>query len=1423
MLAVVTLPLPARGQGVLALGVIVVFLAADRLPGRAVSLVLAALSAAVSLRYIFWRLTDTLDLPGWPQWGLGVGLATAELYAVAALLLGYLQSAWPLRRKPLPLPADPRDWPAVDVFIPTLNEPAALVRATVLAAIGMDWPADRLAVWLLDDGARPELRAFAAACRCSYLTRPDRHGAKAGNLNHALRHSAAAFVAVFDCDHAPTRAFLQLTLGWLAARPNLAFVQTPQIYRSPDPFRRNLAGAARAAPEIRLFHGPVQDGNDTFNAAMFAGSGAVLRRAALEDVGGFSTMSLTEDAHTSLRLHRRRWDSAFLDLPLAAGLAPETLSGHLRQRRRWARGMLQILRRDNPLLGPGLSLMQRLCYAQSAGHFLFALPRLALLTAPLAFLWLGWSVIAAAPLALVAYAGPHLALAVGVSARLNGRARAAFWGGLYETVLAVRLIPVTLATLLRPRRGRFAVTPKGDAPVRAFFDWRAVLPNLLLAALLIAGLAHAAYAFAPTPALWLNAAWAAAALALLLTAAAAGRERPGHQEDAAADLPATLTMAGRAVAGRVTSLSREGAALRLDPGGPAAAGDAAVVEIMLGGEAVALSARLLGVKGGDVRVAWTPADLIEEARVVRVALGRADAWTAAPPRQSVIASLWRLLAAAPRGLFRRRATLALGAAMLLAAHAAMGQDAPGSSDLSIRAVPGAPAETFAAPAPPPRASPPTSSPPSLPPAPAAAAPAPGPGSRTVVYTLHQLGASGPLSLRGTAPLQGVRFGIRADEVVTAATLNLDGAVSPALLPDLSNVTVTLNDQYLATIPADRQTPGFTADVPINPALFQGADDLQFRLSGRVQADCDDPLSGLLWATIADSSTMTLTLQRLPPLRDLARLPLPFLDAADPDAAVVPFVLPQAPDNQALRAAGIAAAWFGEHAALRGARFPAAAALPASGNAVLVSVGEAVPGLPGAPPIAGPTLAVLPNPRDKLASVLLIAGRTGQEAVAAATALAFASRALTGASAAVQAPEVLPRQPYDAPAWIASDHPVRLGALAGRSALQGSGYVSLLHVKFRAAPDLWTWRDRPFALHLRWRAPPGPVEDAAASRFDVGLDGAYLASLPLALDGQPVADAVVGVPAADVSGADDLQLYFDARPLRRAACDAIPGDLRMAVDPDSTLDLSRGHHIALLPNLAYFADAGFPFTRLADLSQTAIVLPDQPSEAEIGAFLDLMGRFGAQTGLPGARAAVVRPGEVARVADRDLLLVGTVAGLRAPGMGSLLDASPVGLADGRLHLRLSAPLDPWRRVFGDPAGLERSRASVALSAAETGGFAVLAGAPSPLRAGRSVVALLGGDGAALDAALRSLRDPDQARLVQGDLAIISGGQVTAYRVGPTYTVGSLPFWLWPSWYLRGRPLGALAVLAGGCVLLGLALFFSLRRRAADRLPPRRRAD
>ncbi|MFD2017482.1 glycosyltransferase family 2 protein [Vibrio olivae] len=195
-------------------------------------------------------------------------------------------------------------------------------------------------------------------------------------MNHALKQTKGDLICIFDCDHVATRVFLQSTVGAFLKDPNLALLQTPHHFYSPDPFERNLYGKNDIPNEGELFYGPIQQGNDMWNATFFCGSCAVLRRSALEQIGGVAVETVTEDAHTALKMQRLGWNTAYLPIPLAGGLATERLALHVIQRNRWARGMVQIFRLDNPLLGKGLKFQQRLCYLSAMLYFLFPLPRI---------------------------------------------------------------------------------------------------------------------------------------------------------------------------------------------------------------------------------------------------------------------------------------------------------------------------------------------------------------------------------------------------------------------------------------------------------------------------------------------------------------------------------------------------------------------------------------------------------------------------------------------------------------------------------------------------------------------------------------------------------------------------------------------------------------------------------------------------------------------------------------------------------------------------------------------------------------------------------------------------------------------------------------------------------------------------------------
>lgn len=447
--------------------------------GRTGRLTFLAIGSLVVLRYIYWRLSSTLppvsDLPGFTA---GVILIAAELYCFYILAVSLVINADPLRRPPPPQDAED-DLPTVDIFVPTYNEDRHILATTLAAAKSLDYPAHKFTVWLLDDGGtdqkcadsdprkaeeararRKVLQALCADLGVSYLTRRRNLHAKAGNLNNGLQNSISEIVVVLDADHVPFRSFLLDTIGHFGVDPKLFLVQTPHAFLNPDPIERNLKTFERMPSENEMFYAVGQCGLDKWNGSFFCGSAALLRRSALDEAGGFSGITITEDCETAFELHSRGWTSLYVDKPLIAGLQPETLSAFIGQRSRWCQGMLQIMLLKNPLFKSGLRPIQRLCYLSSMTFWFFPLPRLIFMAAPLLYIFFDMKIVVANVDEAIAYTATYIVVNLMMQNYLYGRVRWPFVSELYEYVQGLFLIKATAAVILSPRKPTFNVTAK---------------------------------------------------------------------------------------------------------------------------------------------------------------------------------------------------------------------------------------------------------------------------------------------------------------------------------------------------------------------------------------------------------------------------------------------------------------------------------------------------------------------------------------------------------------------------------------------------------------------------------------------------------------------------------------------------------------------------------------------------------------------------------------------------------------------------------------------------------------------------------------------------------------------------------------------------------------------------------------------------
>ena len=1241
----VILPLPWKEQAIFGGALMIAAMLLNWLSGaRVVTFALMAISVFGTLRYGYWRVTQTwngINSAGHlHQWNtvFVVLLLLAEFYAFATLVLGYFQILRPLRRPAVPLVGDPQNWPTVDVFIPTYNEPLTVVRATVLGALALDYPAGKFKVFVLDDGRRKEFAEFASHLGAGYITRSHNAHAKAGNINHALTRTGGEYVAIFDSDHIPTRSFLKMTLGWFQRERQLGMVQTPHHFYSPDPFERNLGQFRKIPNEGELFHRLVQDGNDLWNASFFCGSCAVLRRKALAEIGGIAVETVTEDAHTALRMQKRGWKTAYINLPQAAGLATESLAAHIGQRIRWARGMVQILRIENPLFVRGLSISQRLCYFNATTHFLFAVPRLIFLLTPLVYLLLGMVNIYGYSLAVFAYALPHIVLSNMTNSRIQGRYRFSFWNEIYEAVLAPYILVPTLLALINPRLGKFNVTSKGGIIRWSYFDRRIALPFLFLLALNIAGLVMAERRLVSDPfhhdTVLMNTVWTVYNIVILSVAASVAWERKQRRSQVRVNVHAPLSLItpdGERITGMTAQLSVRGAMARLSRSVRFSRGARVVVTLGDNGSRCEIHASVAHSSRSHVHLFFPELSLPQEKYLVGLIYSRPGAWASwhrLRPSDRPLRSLGHIFWLALRGLvvtglgfFTRRpadetevplrrkkertpavaAGLALASLWLLAPALRLMAQTEGnrmspSGPQSLSPQPNTPAPLF-----------------------------------HDSYELNALAGHKMVALGGAGSSQNFFLDMPLTKIISAANLHL-GYAAPLVHSGESWVEVWLNGTRVASIPL--ATGSQQTEVPLPADLLTTNNTLTFQLQGNCVA-CAPRRAP--WLTLDPNSQLNLSGTRLPLPNNLALLPVPFFDSAGQHPWNLPVVFSDRPGPDHLHAASVVTSWFGIFSDFRGVRFPVSIGEVPEGNAIVfvlrTSELASKLSLPARP---GPLIAMRENPRDPYGKLLIIAGDKPEQLVAAAEALVTRNNAERNADTASVTAVSIPRQrAYEAPRWLDASKPSPIGMYTTdeRLRVKGSGSITIY---FRIPPDLFLQARDSVPLILKYTY-AGVGQDSHAA-LHIRLNDQDIESVPLPPASSTVNDQeLIRLPTGRFQPyTNTLTIDVDFGKNNSG----INVGQSMAIHRDSSIDLSGLPHSVVLPRLELFADSGYPFTAWPDLGRTAVVLSSAPTTAEYETLFDVMGFFGAETGAPATNPTITDAAHVDEVSDKDLVLLGT---------------------------------------------------------------------------------------------------------------------------------------------------------------------------------------
>ena len=692
---------------------------------------------------------------------------------------------------------------------------------------------------------------------------------------------------------------------------------------------------------------------------------------------------------------------------------------------------------------------------------------------------------------------------------------------------------------------------------------------------------------------------------------------------------------------------------------------------------------------------------------------------------------------------------------------------------------------------------------------------------------------GSIVLRGSRPDASVEFGMRSDELVANALLNLEYTPSPSLLPVQSQLKVYLNDELMGVLPVTKEQLGkkIRAQLPIDPLYITDFNRVRLEFVGHYRDVCENPASSTLWLDVGRESYLDLTYQSLKVNNDLSHFPVPFYDPRDNRPLKLPMIFPGSPAVTQQQAAAIVASWFGSKAGWRGQQFPVYFNELPDRNAIVFATNDKRPDfLRDHPPVKAPTIEMIDNPNDPYVKLLVIFGRDDNDLLLAAKGIAQGNILFRGSSVTVDGIKTLqPRQPYDAPNWVRTDRSVTFAELKTyEQQLQSSGLVpDAITVALNLPPDLYLLRANGIDMDLKYRYTMPPVKDS--SRMDISLNDQFLQSFSLnssqdvnklilrlpVLQGLLDGKSEVTIPALRLGAVNQLRFDFQyMNPMPGGTLENCitfqPVQNHVVIGDDSTIDFSDYYHFLPMPDLRTFANAGFPFTRMADLSDTVIVMPKTPSEAQVSTLLNTVGVVGGQTGLAGTSMTIVDEGSQIKNKDADLLLIGSIP-------QQLKDDKHIDLLVNATQSWVKTPVrhHDLPSIYMDE---DDRQASVQTGITSSGPMAAVVGFESPYYKQRSVIALLADSASGYNLLNGALNDSGKRAAMFGSVSVIRESDVSSLRVGDIYYVGHLP-WFERVWFALSNHPVLLAIFAAiSIVLLAWVLWRLLRIISRRRLDP-----
>ncbi|MCL9773970.1 cellulose biosynthesis cyclic di-GMP-binding regulatory protein BcsB [Vibrio methylphosphonaticus] len=700
------------------------------------------------------------------------------------------------------------------------------------------------------------------------------------------------------------------------------------------------------------------------------------------------------------------------------------------------------------------------------------------------------------------------------------------------------------------------------------------------------------------------------------------------------------------------------------------------------------------------------------------------------------------------------------------------------------------------------------------------------------YTFADIAGDSSIAMKGNQSVAYLGFGSRLDQVITGGSLHLEFYPSPALRASVSHLRVFLNNELMDVIQidSDPSTPKQSQTIALDGRFFKNYNQLKFELNGQIDAQCSDGNDPALWWELSSASAIQLDVRNLAIANELSLLPAPFFDARDFHDVTIPFVVPQGLSLTNIHSVSNVASYFASYVKWRDIEFPVYSDTLPGRHAVVFATNNARPAfLKDLPRITQPTIQMVSHPDNPKVKLLLILGADELQLSLAVKGLAASNQLMAGEVAYVnQVQNLQVRQPYDAPNWLPTDRAVRFSELIeGGYQLESQGVnLAPINVSFTLPPDLFTWNDNSIPLRLNYRHSP-PQEGTVGSKLSVTVNDGFVRAFSLDSEGTSKQQQIwrlpvfgsesfsesqnLKIPGFKAATTNTVGFNFELAKSVAGECQGSSSSIQYAaIDGNSTVDFSGFPHYIRMPNSQVFASSGFPYSKMADLSETAIVITPQPSDKEIELLLETVGFISKKTGLPAYRYTLLDTWDETQLTDKDILVLGVQSATEF-GLASESLAYVNSSEDGQF---MTAAVKPEKGNAQDLAKFNGQPATVSAHLSTRGGFASIASFESPVTSNRTVTVLSARNQQSIPLLKKALTENSEQ--LSGSAVAITKYDITSYQIGDHYFVGSLPLYDLIWYHFSDRPM--VMVMVALLLVMGFTLLAwrMLRAYASRRL-------